>query len=114
MPRLINVTTGSVVARNVQKADSWWKRLAGFIPYGEIRPDDGLWFDNCSAIHTMWMRSRIDVIFLAQDNRIASIHHSVPQYRLAVVCSGARAVVELGEAPLEGRDLLVGDQLALE
>lgn len=113
MGTLINVTTGEILARNVLRAELW-HRLVGFLPRSKIPPDDGLWFDKCATIHTIGMRRRIDVIFLDGSSRVLRIERSVRRFRLAVACPGGRAVVELGEAPLGERDLLVGDQLALQ
>lgn len=114
MARLRNLRTGNVVAEDVEKADSLWRRFTGFLAYGKIRPDQGLWFDNCSAIHTIGMRERIDAVFLAKGDRVMRIDYSVAPNRFAVICAGARAVIELGAAPAERRDILVGDLLALE
>jgi uncharacterized protein len=112
--RLRNLRTGNVLANDVEKANSLWRRFTGFLTYGKIHSDRGLWFDNCSAIHTIGMRRRIDAIFLAKDGRVMRINYSVAPNRLAVICAGARAVIELGAAPAERRDLLVGDLLALQ
>jgi len=112
--RLRNATTGQVIAENVQYADTWWKRFAGFIPKREVLPDDGLWFRDCWAIHTIGMRARIDVIFLDDQLRVLKTQRSVPAHRPILSCFGARNVVELGAGALEGRDVLVGDRLALE
>jgi uncharacterized protein len=114
MARLRNVRSGCVLAENVEKAESWWRRLSGLLPCAEIRADVGLWFDQCSVIHTIGMRSRIDAIFLSADHRVMKVQYSVARHRLAVACPGAHAVVELGEAFPARRDLLIGDQLALE
>jgi uncharacterized membrane protein (UPF0127 family) len=114
MPRLRNVTTGEVIASNVERANGFWRRLLGFIPNPRIHPDDGLWFDECSAIHTVGMRQSIDVVFVDRSRRVLRVDRSVQRFRVAVTCSGAHAVIELGEAALEGRDLLAGDELALE
>lgn len=114
MALLRNLRTGNIVAGDVEKANSLWLRFTGFLSYGKIRPDQGLWFDKCSAIHTIGMRERIDVVFLAKDDRVMRIDYSVLPYRLAVMCAGARTVIELGAAPAKRRDLLVGDPLALE
>lgn len=111
---LRNETTGEVLAGNVRYADSWWERFAGFIPRSVVAPDDGLWFRNCWAVHTIGMRARIDVIFLDNDNRVVRAERSVALQRPAVACIGARNVVELGAGALEGRDLLAGDRLTLE
>ncbi|HEV3152347.1 MAG TPA: DUF192 domain-containing protein [Candidatus Baltobacteraceae bacterium] len=112
--RLRNATTGQVIAENVEYADTWWKRFAGFIPKREVPPDDGLWFRDCWAIHTIGMRARIDVIFLDENGRVLKTERSVALHRPIVSCFGAHNVVELGAGALEGRDVLAGDQLMLE
>jgi uncharacterized protein len=114
MPTLYNVTTGQIVARNVSRADGLLNRLLGFLPRAQVHPDDGLWFDQCSMIHMIGMRSRIDVVFLDKFRRVLRVDRSVSHSRIALACSRATIVVELGEAPPEGRDLLAGDELALE
>lgn len=113
MAALKNITTGEIIAGNVEKADGFWRRLVGFISQSRVRPDDGLWYDNCSAIHTMGMKERIDVVFLDRNHRVIRVERAIPRYRIAIAY-GARAVVELGEATLQGRDLLTGDELVLE
>ncbi len=114
MALLRNATTGEVIAANVRAANSWWDRFAGFIPQRVVEPDDGLWFDRCWAIHTLGMRAQIDVIFLDARDCVMRTACAVPQHRLAVVCPGARSVVELGTGALDGRDVLAGDRLFLE
>ncbi|HEY1653871.1 MAG TPA: DUF192 domain-containing protein [Candidatus Tumulicola sp.] len=113
MAVLKNVTTGEIIAANVVRANGILSRMVGFITRKKVRPDDGLWYDNCSAIHTIGMKERIDVVFLDKNQRVLRVERAIPRYRFAVTY-GARAVVELGEATLQGRDLLAGDELALE
>lgn len=114
MGTLKNLTTGEILASNVRYADTWWQRVAGFIPKREIDPDEGLWFRDCWAIHTIGMRARIDVIFLDRQGRVVRTHRSVPRLRPVLSCFGASDVVELGAGALDGRDLLAGDRLILE
>lgn len=111
---LLNETTGEILAANVRFADTWWQRLAGFIPRREVAPDDGLWFRDCWAIHTLGMRARIDVIFLDREERIVRIERQVRRQRPLVSCFGASNVVELGAGALDGRDVLAGDRLSLQ
>lgn len=114
MAVLKNATTSQIIAERVRYADSWWERLAGFIPRGAVDPDEGLWFRDCWAIHTLGMRAKIDVIFLDSDNRVVKTQPHVPLHHPFISCLGARAVVELGAGALDGRDLLAGDRLVLE
>jgi uncharacterized membrane protein (UPF0127 family) len=111
---LKNATTGQIIAENVHYADTWWQRLAGFIPRDEIHPDEGLWFRDCWAIHTLGMRAQIDVIFLDDQGKVVRAQRSVARQRPLISCIGARNVVELGAGALDGRDVLVGDRLILE
>lgn len=111
---LRNTTTNEVLAENVRYAETWWERLAGFIPKREISPDEGLWFRECWAIHTIGMRARIDVIFLDKDGCVVRTERHVHAQRPVVSCLGAHSVVELGAGALDGRDLLAGDRLVLE
>jgi len=111
---LKNTTTGEVIAENVRYAHSWCERLAGFIPKSIVAPDEGLWFRDCWAIHTMCMRAHIDVIFLDEKGCVVRADREVRLNRPVVACRGARNVVELGAGALEGRDLLVGDRLELK
>jgi uncharacterized membrane protein (UPF0127 family) len=112
--RLLNKTTGRVIATNVRVCAHPVERLLGFIPNGIVNADDGLWFPNCSAIHTLGMRARLDVIFLDANNRVKRILYSVRANQLLVSCRGAHSVLELGSGPLEGRDILDGDTLFLD
>ena len=114
MAILRNTTTGRVIASNVKRADNWWMRLCGLLSKSHVGPDDGLWFDNCDAVHTVGMRATIDIVFLDHDSRVVKVEPCVSSMRFAVVCAGAKTVVELGEGSLAGRDVLVGDRLLLE
>lgn len=114
MPALKNATTAQVIAENVRYADTWWERLAGFIPRGTVEPDEGLWFRDCWAIHTVGMRAHIDIIFLDAENRVMRTERNVALQRPLISCVGARSVVELGAGALDGRDVLSGDRLMLE
>ncbi len=114
MPKLHNVTTGEIIAEDVRIADGWWERFAGLIPRSIVTPDEGLWFRDCWAIHTLMMKTKIDVIFLDEQSRVLRTHACVKRNRFAVACLGANGVVELGAGALEGRDVLPGDRLELK
>lgn len=88
--------------------------MIGFLGRGPADADDGLWFPNCWAIHTLGMRSPLDVVFLDETNRVCRVAYAVPANRWLVSCPGASTVIELGSGALNGRDILDGDTLLLE
>lgn len=114
MPQLRNATTGEVIAEDVKVAATWWERFAGLIPRKSVDPDEGLWFRDCWAIHTLLMKTAIDVIFVDHQERVLRTRARVKRNRFAVACFGATGVVELGPGALEGRDVLPGDRLELK
>ncbi|MFY9778888.1 MAG: DUF192 domain-containing protein [Candidatus Baltobacteraceae bacterium] len=111
---LRNETNGRVLATQVARAGNVLSRGIGLLGRAKVSPDEGLWIDGCSAVHTIGMRATIDLYFLDKKNVILRIVNAARPNRLAIACRNAVAVVELGAAPELGRDVLVGDQLVLE
>jgi hypothetical protein len=110
---LRNSTTGSIVATRIDRLSSFLHRLVGLLARTTLRPDEGVWITSCRAIHTMGMRVPIDVIFIDEESRVLRVVSNVRPNRLAVSCSGAKAVIELGSGALREVDLLPGDRLEL-
>jgi uncharacterized membrane protein (UPF0127 family) len=111
---LRNVTTGELIAREVRVAERLLERLVGFLNRRHIPPDEGLWFPDCSLIHTIGMQAPIDVVFVDEENRVLRAMRNVARNRLFVGCRRANATIELGCGALDGCDVLVGDQVTLE
>ena len=112
--RLRNCSTNEVVAANVHFATSLLQRTIGLLQKRRVAPSEGLWFRNACMIHTVGMRTAIDVIFVDGHDRIVQLRPAVRPNRLVVACVGAASVIELGAGALEGTDLLIGDRLLLE
>ncbi len=61
----------------------------------------------------MGMRARIDVIFLDENDLVLRLCPTVAQWQVALVCRGARSVIELGSGALRTVDVIPGDRLEL-
>ena len=48
----------------------------------------------CSAVHTCFLRFRLDIVFLDADLNVLKVARAVPPWRF-VACRGAKAVLEL-------------------
>ncbi|HZX67985.1 MAG TPA: DUF192 domain-containing protein [Candidatus Elarobacter sp.] len=108
-----NARTGHVLARRVRRADNPLARAIGFLTRAAIAPDEGLWFDRCAAVHTLGMRSALDIIFLDADRRIVSIQPNVTPGKLHVGAPGAHITLEFGPGFLAANEIAIGDQLQL-
>jgi uncharacterized membrane protein (UPF0127 family) len=111
---LRNASTGKLLARSVRRARTPWRRLLGWLTRSAVGIGEGLLFERCSAIHTLGMRTPIDVIFLDRNNRVKQVNANVVPGRQHVGCSSAVKVLEMGPGFLGANDLLIGDRLLLE
>ncbi len=107
-----NATRESILARNVALASDACARAKGLLGRASLEPDEGLWIERCSAVHTIGMRATLDLLFLDRQQRVLRIVFGVRPNRLAIVCWGAASVVELGASD-SPRDVVVGDVLML-
>lgn len=97
---------------NVPLAQSFLQRTVGLIGRTELGPADGLWFDRCSSIHTFFMRTPIDVVFLDRDKRVIQALPNVQPWRPYVGCRGAYSLVELAPGSIERLHISIGDILS--
>lgn len=113
MPQLRNDTTGELIAPCVSRATTPWQRAIGYLGRRTVDAGEGLWFDRCSAIHTLGLRVRIDVVFMDAEQTVIRVIS--PASRNRIIHGGARsaAVLELGSGVAESR-VRVGDRLTFE
>lgn len=98
---LRHVPSGRVVA-TVRRADGWWAKGWGVIGWPSLPPGQGLWLPGVSAIHTVFVRFPLDVLFL--DGDLATLR-AVPQVKPwtpLVRVPNAQHTVELGAGTLAG------------
>lgn len=100
--------SGKFIVRAFE-ANTFLGRLRGlhaFLPLGD---EEALIIQPCNAVHTMTMRSQIDVVFVDQTGKVLSTD-SVPPLRIKR-CAGASAVVEMSAGMIEKMSIVNGDVL---
>jgi len=91
------------------EANTFLGRLRGlhaFLPLGD---EEALIIQPCNAVHTMTMRSQIDVVFVDQAGKVLRVE-TVPPLRIKR-CAGANAVVEMSAGMIEKMSIVNGDVL---
>src|SRR5688572_12119833 len=95
--QLLNRSKQTVLATEVELADTSWRRMKGLL--GQTSEDfsggKGLWISPSQGIHTIGMRFPIDVVYLDKGHRVIHVSHSVPPFRIAAIRLRARSVIEL-------------------
>lgn len=109
---LMNARTERAVADSVEVALSRHARRKGLLGRRELAPFSALVLAPCAAVHTMFMRFAIDVIFVDAAGRAVHIVTGLSPWR-AAMARLAHAVIELPAGTLTCREVAVGDALYL-
>ncbi len=111
---LEHVRTGRVLLTDVEGALDWRRRLRGLMGRTGLAPGAGMFFPDCRAIHTFFMRMAIDVIFLDSEWRVAGLAENLKPWRM-LVCEDPRGrhTLETGAGSLSHWALSAGDALRL-
>ncbi len=109
-----NAATGRVLAWRVRRAEGWFERTVGFLPRVTIAPEEGLWFEGCHAVHTIGMRTPLDMVFLDKELRVVKVAPNVMPHKLYVAAKDAHIVAEFGPGFVAANPLAIGDRLGIE
>src|SRR5712672_574776 len=106
--RLINARTGVTVASVVELAVTRADRRRGLLGRDALDLSAALILAPCAAVHTVFMRFPIDVVFVDQDGEVRSIVRNLQPWRIA---ASPRAYAAVEMAGGVERDLIPGDRL---
>ncbi|WP_373531399.1 DUF192 domain-containing protein [Vampirovibrio sp.] len=111
---VINKTRNTVVASQVRKADTYFKRLVGLMGKPVIPQGFGLWIVPCQDIHSFFMRVEFDAIFLNQEGQVLHLVQRMKPWRISKFVRGGKVVLELSAGTIEQSGTQPGDELALQ
>ncbi len=110
---IFNCTRQTVVASEVQVAETGWARMKGLLGRsGEsFGHGQGLWIVPSEGIHTIGMSFPIDVAYLDSKHRVIHIYHRLAPFRIAAMKLKAQSILELPAGALWESRTEVGDLL---
>lgn len=91
----IEKADGSVLIPDVWVAVSGWERMRGLLGRQSLGAGRGMWFPRCGAIHTLFMRFDLDLVFLDAGDCVVRIVRRVRPFRMVFGGLNARSVLEL-------------------
>lgn len=112
-PSLVREPDGAVVAARVEVADGFLARFRGLMLRPRLEAGSALWLEPCSSIHMMFMRFRIDAVFLDSIGTVLGISPRVLPWLGFAACRGARTTVELPAGAAAAAGISPGDRLVL-
>ena len=113
MPRLIDETTGRLVAARVERATSFASRLIGLLGRRSLDDGEGLWLEPCDSVHTFFMRFSIDVAFVDAHGLVVRRIDRLRPWRATRIHARARVCVELPAGALAAAGVETGHRLVL-
>jgi len=108
--RVVNISSNTELASNVEVADTGSKRSKGLLGRDSLSSGEGLWIVPCESVHTFGMRFAIDLVYLDRQQCIRKVRSDVPPWRISA-CFSAHSVIELASGALQGRSLQKGDKI---
>ena len=108
--KLLNVSTGAVIAARAEVADTRAARRKGLLGRASMDAGAALVLSPCWMIHTAFMRFAIDVVFLDGNGVVRRLVRHLRPWRIAIA-PAARSVIELPADALSALDLRVGDRV---
>jgi uncharacterized membrane protein (UPF0127 family) len=111
--RLEREADGAVVAARVELARTFGKRFLGLMGRAGLAPGAALWLEPESSIHMMFMRFRIDAVFLDAQGVVLKVVKGLRPWIGVAACSGSTAIVELAAGEADRAGLAAGDRLRL-
>jgi len=108
--RLVNARTGTTVAGTVEVALTRSVRRRGLLGRDALDLSTALILAPCAAVHTIFMRFPIDVVFVDRRGGIRRIVRNLQPWRMAASLRAYAAVEMAGGVD---RDLIPGDRLYL-
>ena len=111
MESLTDKTANKRIARAVERAEGFLKRIKGLMGRESFPENTALWISPCPSIHTFFMKFSIDVIFTDRNLKVVSVFHAVPPYRMIFGGWKSHSVFELKADQLKKFDIKKGNQL---
>ena len=112
--RVVNVTSGTVIAQRCRVASSLRDRVVGLLSTPEVLPGEGLLIERTASIHMFFMRYPIDVVFIDRVGRVTRTVSQLRPWQVIWWARGARDCVELRAGALDGTNTQAGDQFVFE
>ena len=103
------ISKNGIMMDDVEKADRFWDRLMGLMGRS-IGPEyEGMILINCGSIHTFFMRSVIDAVYLSRDFEVLGFE-TIKPWRIGRIIRGTKHVIEI---PQKTCRFEIGDVIAV-
>jgi uncharacterized membrane protein (UPF0127 family) len=112
--RVVNRTRQIVLATDVRQAANPWSRMTGLLGRATFGPGEGLHITPCIAVHTLFLRFPIDVLFLDRNGSVVRTAATVRPFRCVWGSRRAYSALELPAGTITATATAVGDRVTFD
>lgn len=116
--RVLKEGGNEAIVDKLKIADSFFSRFKGYMLKKRIKEDEGLLLTNTRQIHTFWMLTEIDVVYLKKndDNSyyIIGLQKGLKPWRIGSIYKKTTDILELKSGKIEAADINLGDKLEVK
>jgi len=110
---VFNRNRESFLGLRVAPADTWLMRMRGALGKLGWKPDDGIWLNPSSGIHTIGMLFAIDLVYLDTANRVIHLVEHLKPFRISPIKIKCASILQLRPRVIYTSNTRVGDQLLI-
>ena len=103
-----------VIASRVKVADTFFKRFIGLMGTARMDKGSALLIYPCRQVHTFFMFTSIDIIFLDRENKLLHLIESMPPFRISPYIKESYKVLELPPQTITKFNITGMDRIKLQ
>ncbi|WP_462411049.1 DUF192 domain-containing protein [Neobacillus sp. Marseille-QA0830] len=92
----------------INKADSFFTRLKGYMFRMEPITNEGLWIVPCNAVHMFFMKFSIDVVLLNERQEVVGLYSDLKPWKMTKPLKNAYSTLELPAGTIHNLTIKVG------
>lgn len=115
--RVLKEDGNTAIVDKLKIADSFFDRFKGYMLKKRIDDDEGLLLTDTRQIHTFWMLTDIDVVYLKRIDEkayyIIGLQKGLKPWRIGCLYKNATAILELKSGKIDAVDIKIGNKIEI-
>jgi uncharacterized protein len=112
--KLVQAGNGNIVAEEVMRAFTFFRRLKGLMFTKSLPSGCCLHIRPCRSVHTFFMKYTIDILYLDAQYNIIGVEANLKPGKLGAIFQNSVSVIELPEGTIQQNDLQIGQAVRFE
>jgi len=108
---LYNKSKEQSICGQLEIAESFFTRFKGLMLKKDLNRDSGLLIKPCNSIHTFFMLTPIDILFIDHNWEVKYLIKNFRPWRVSPLVKKGKMVIELPSGTISDKNITLGDIL---